>query len=137
MEEKRLIFSARSERALLGVHPDLVAIVRRALEIADSMGWTDITVAEGRRSMARQLILHAAGKSQTLRSLHLTGHAIDVWPYPLPPGLARWDARNFAWRQVARAMKMAAAELGIKDLQNGIDLWGWDAPHWQLGRNKK
>ncbi|MCX2590148.1 M15 family metallopeptidase, partial [Proteus penneri] len=68
--------SRRSEENLRGVHPDLVKVVHRALEITD----IDFMVIEGKRNEARQRQLVASGKSQTMNSRHLTGHAVDCAP---------------------------------------------------------
>ncbi|MCP9270530.1 M15 family peptidase, partial [Xenorhabdus sp. XENO-1] len=43
-------FSQRSENNLKGVHPDLVAVVRRALALSP----VDFTVIEGLRTLERQ-----------------------------------------------------------------------------------
>ena len=66
-------FTARSEENLRGVHPDLVRVIRLALRYS----LVPFSVSEGLRSMARQREMVRAG-SQTLRSRHLTGHAVDV-----------------------------------------------------------
>ena len=65
---------ARSLTRLRGVHPDLVKVVTRAIEIST----LDFTVLEGVRSLERQQALVEAGASQTLKSRHLTGHAVDL-----------------------------------------------------------
>ena len=55
-------FSGRSEKHLIGVHPDLVRVARRALELSE----VDFGISEGLRTLARQKQLVAAGASQTL-----------------------------------------------------------------------
>ncbi len=70
-------FSSRSEKNLQGVNPDLVKVTRRALEISE----VDFGITEGLRSRYRQKQLVATGKSQTMNSRHLTGHAVDVVAY--------------------------------------------------------
>ncbi|STL62039.1 putative phage PS3 [Escherichia coli] len=60
-----------------GVNPDLVKVTRRALEISE----VDFGITEGLRSRYRQKQLVATGKSQTMNSRHLTGHAVDVVAY--------------------------------------------------------
>lgn len=127
-------FSPRSERALSGVHPDLVAVCRRALTLLWIAHRGDMSIIEGRRSFARQIILRAQGKSKTLRSLHLTGHAVDIYPYPLEEAPHTWDPSRPPWQHIVTAMRRAAEDLGVRDLEWGMELWGWDAPHWQLGR---
>ena len=94
--------SKRSIGNLEGVHPDLVAVVKRAIEITEQ----DFSVIEGVRSVERQRQLVAKGASQTMNSRHLTGHAVDLAPYPLS-----WDWEYFY--PIADAMKQAAEELDI------------------------
>ena len=69
----------RSLQNLSGVHPDLVAVVKRAIEITEQ----DFSVIEGVRNIDRQRQLVKSGASQTMNSRHLTGHAVDIAPYPL------------------------------------------------------
>lgn len=114
--------SKKSEDRLAGVHPDLVRVVRRALEISA----VDFSVSEGVRSLARQKQLFADGLSKTMNSRHLTGHAVDL--YPTSKAGAEWVASDFV--PVVAAMKKAAAEIGIP-LVHGAD-WGWDSPHHEL-----
>lgn len=56
-------FSQRSEKNLAGVNPDLVKVVRRALEISP----VDFGVTEGLRSTDRQRQLVADGKPHDVR----------------------------------------------------------------------
>ncbi|MGT4778417.1 hypothetical protein ACRWFE_25100, partial [Escherichia coli] len=56
-------FSRRSEKNLEGVKPQLVAVVRRALELTE----VDFGITEGLRSKYRQKQLVAEGKSQMNR----------------------------------------------------------------------
>jgi peptidoglycan L-alanyl-D-glutamate endopeptidase CwlK len=79
-------FSRRSLRNLDGVHPDLVAVAHEALRISDK----DFMVIDGLRTIQEQRLLFKKGKSQTLKSRHLTGHAIDIVPYPVS-----WDFDDF------------------------------------------
>lgn len=62
---------------LRGVHPDLVALVKRAIALTAQ----DFTVHDGLRTLAEQQQLIAAGASQTMDSRHLSGHAVDLVPY--------------------------------------------------------
>jgi hypothetical protein len=113
----------RSKQNLSGVHPDLVAVVNRAIEITEQ----DFTVIEGIRNINRQRELVKSGASQTMNSRHLTGHAVDIAPYPLT-----WDWEYF--QPIEVAMKQAAEELEI-DLEWGGDWRSFkDGPHWQLSR---
>ena len=119
-------FGKRSEQRLIGVHKDLVKVVRRALEISE----VDLSVIEGVRLLSRQKELVAKGKSKTMNSRHLTGHAIDVVPYPLD-----WnDIASF--KKVGQAMKQASKELNI-DIEWGGDWRTFkDYPHYQLSWGK-
>ena len=113
--------SQRSMQNLSGVHPDLVAVVRRAIQITEQ----DFSVIEGVRNIERQRQLVAKGASKTMNSRHLTGHAVDLAPYPLS-----WDWEYFY--PIADAMKQAAEELDV-DLEWGGDWESFpDGPHWQL-----
>lgn len=111
----------RSLEKLEGVHPDLVSVVKRAIQISEQ----DFSVGEGLRSVARQKELVATGKSKTMNSRHLTGHAVDIFPYPVS-----WDWKYYY--PIADAMKQAARELGV-DLEWGGDWVSFkDGPHFQL-----
>jgi len=113
-----------SRAKLKGVHPDLVRVVERAIELTE----TDFRVLEGLRTLDRQKQLVASGASRTLNSRHLTGHAVDLGA--LISGEVRWDWQLYA--RIAKAMKAAAKELKIP-LEWGGD---WprfkDGPHFQL-----
>lgn len=117
--------SFRSRQRLSGVHPDLVAVVHRAIEITEQ----DFSVIEGIRNIERQKQLVKNGDSKTLNSRHLTGHAVDLAPYPLS-----WDWEYFY--PIADAMKAAAEELDVA-LEWGGDWKSFpDGPHFQLSRKK-
>ncbi|NIH21843.1 M15 family metallopeptidase [Providencia heimbachae] len=118
-------FSNRSEENLRGVHPDLVKVVRRALELTS----VDFMVIEGKRNEARQRDLVKGGASQTMNSRHLTGHAIDC--APLVNKQIPWnDWAQF--RKVADAMFEAAKELAIEIEWGGNWKTFKDGPHFQL-----
>ena len=113
----------RSLQNLSGVHPDLVDVVKRAIQITEQ----DFTVIEGIRNINRQRELYKSGKSTTLNSRHLTGHAVDIAPWPIS-----WDWEEFY--PIADAMKQAAEELEV-DLEWGGDWKSFpDGPHYQLSR---
>ena len=63
----------RSLQNLSGVNPDLQDVIQRAIEITEK----DFTVIEGVRNIDRQRELVKTGKSTTMNSRHLTGHAVD------------------------------------------------------------
>ncbi|WP_312781989.1 M15 family metallopeptidase [Brevundimonas sp.] len=119
-------FSARSKRNLEGVHPDLVAVVTRALELSP----LDFVVTEGLRTVTRQKQLFAAGASRTMNSRHLTGHAVDV--AALVDGQVRWDWPLYA--QVAAAFKQAALEKRVALIWGGDWTSLRDGPHFELDR---
>lgn len=117
--------SQRSKQRLSGVHPDLVAVVKRAIEITEQ----DFAVTEGVRNIDRQRQLVAKGKSTTMNSRHLTGHAVDLVPFPVS-----WDWEYFY--PIADAMKEAAKELKVS-LEWGGDWKSFpDGPHFQLSWKK-
>ncbi|WP_315569474.1 M15 family metallopeptidase [Haemophilus parahaemolyticus] len=126
-------FSQRSEDNLNGVHPDLIKVVRRALQLST----VDFTVIEGVRTKARQKELFAKKATKTMNSRHLTGHAVDLVPYPLD-----WNNKH-AFEQVAQAMLKAAKELGITIRWGGDwningrsdDEKFYDGPHFELLRS--
>lgn len=121
-------FSKRSRARMEGVHPELVAVTKRALELTD----VDFSVIEGMRTVSRQRELVARGASKTMNSRHLTGHAIDIAPYI--DGEIRWDWPPFY--KLAKAMKEAARELCV-DLEWGGDWRTFkDGPHFQLSWEK-
>jgi peptidoglycan LD-endopeptidase CwlK len=119
--------SEKSLRRLDGVHPDLVKVVKRAIEITP----VDFVVIEGLRTKARQAYLLDAGKSRTMNSYHLTGHAVDI--APIVDGQVSW-----AWKHyypLADAMMEAAKELNVKITWGGRWKTFPDAPHWQIDRS--
>ena len=116
----------RSLQKLQGVHPDLVAVVSRAIRITNQ----DFSVIEGLRSKSRQRELVNSGASQTMNSRHLTGHAVDIVPYGVSD-IWDWD---YYW-DIEEAMKTAAHELNV-DLDWGGDWRSFkDGPHWELSWN--
>ncbi len=122
----------RSLNRLKGVHPDLVKVVKRAVELTEQ----DFTVLEGLRSLKRQKELVAKGASKTMNSRHLTGHAVDLAPYPVDGDFDKDGILNLHdWDQyypIAKAMKQAADELGVP-LEWGGDWKTFrDGPHYQL-----
>lgn len=116
----------RSIERLQGVHPDLVRVVERAIDLTP----IDFTVLEGLRSPERQQTLVASGASQTLNSRHITGHAVD---------LGAWVDNQVDWSwplyaKIANAMKAAANELGIAIVWGGDWRTFKDGPHFELDR---
>lgn len=99
--------SDRSKAKLDGVHPDLVKVVKRAIEITKH----DFLVLEGLRTMERQRWLKQMGRSKTLNSRHLTGHAVDLGAWDGVTNSVVWDWP--AYFKIAEAMQAAAKEYEI------------------------
>ena len=117
-------FGSRSLGRLEGIHPDLRKVMDRAIATTD----IDFTVLEGMRTMSRQRKLVASGASRTLRSRHLTGHAVDI--APLVDGKVSWDWPIY--HRLAPTIKRAAQDVGVK-IEWGGDWRSFkDGPHWQL-----
>ena len=114
----------RSLQNLSGVHPDLIKVVKRAIEITEQ----DFTVLEGIRSTERQRQLYKSGASKTMNSRHITGHAVDLAPWPIS-----WDWARFY--PIADAMKQAAKDVGV-EIEWGGDWKSFkDGPHFELPRS--
>lgn len=109
----------RSRRELQGVHPDLVAVVERAIVITRQ----DFSVHDGLRSEAEQREYMRRGVSKTMNSRHRIqsdgfGHAVDLVPYI--NGRLRWE-----WKPIfviAAAVRRAAVEQGVALVWGGV----WD-----------
>lgn len=138
-----LAFGPQSRRRLSGVHPSLVRVVERALQISAQ----DFMVLEGVRTLGRQRELYAQGRTApgkivtwTMNSNHFVnsktgyGHAVDLVPFPVD-----WeDLKKFD--EINRAMEAAAKELNI-NIRWGAD-WDEDgkprergesdSPHFEL-----
>ena len=121
--------SDKSLTRLQGVHPDLVKVVKRAIEITP----VDFVVIEGLRTKERQAYLLDAGKSRTMNSYHLTGHAVDI--APIVDGKVSWEWKFF--HPMADAMMKAASELGVKIEWGGQWKTFPDGPHFQIERSQK
>ena len=117
-------FGKLSLSRLVGLHPDLLRVVKRALELSE----VDFMVVEGLRTLERQRMLVDTGKSTTMNSRHLTGHAVDLCCYQ--HGELEWGAPFHD--QIADAMKAAAAELGVAITWGGDWRSFVDTPHFQL-----
>ena len=114
----------KSLQRLAGVHPDLVSVVAKAINLSE----VDFTVLEGLRTPERQKELYNAGASKTLRSRHLTGHAVDLGA--IIRGGVAWDWPLYD--QIAQAMKQAAYELNIPLTWGGDWVSFKDGPHFEL-----
>ena len=97
--------STRSLDKLDGVDPSLVSVVKRAIALTK----IDFGVVYGMRTEEEQEKLFAAGKSQTMKSKHLVGRAVDLMAYV--DGKGCWELN--VYDDLCDAMKAAAKELGI------------------------
>jgi peptidoglycan L-alanyl-D-glutamate endopeptidase CwlK len=92
-------------RKLEGVDEDLVAVVKRAIELTK----VDFGVVYGLRTKEEQEKLVEAGRSQTMKSKHLDGRAVDLMAFV--DGKGCWELN--VYDDICDAMKEAATELGV------------------------
>lgn len=136
-------FSARSLDNLVGVHPELRAVVEMAMD----MQIMDFSVVEGVRTKERQKHLYDTAKSKTLRSKHLIqndgyGHAVDLYPYPINmQAVHNNDVREVSRFGVLSGIMLTCAKTNGVKIINGMDWDGdgqtldhtfFDAPHFQI-----
>jgi len=124
--------SNRSKNKLQGVHPDLIKVVKRAIQICK----VDFGVSEGLRSFKRQKIAFKSGYSKTMNSRHLQqkdgySHAVDL--FVLVEGKINWQHKHF--RYVIQAMMTAAIESGVQIRAGGLWRDFVDSPHFELNRS--
>lgn len=125
-------------------------VVKRAIEITE----VDFGVVQGNRSRDDQMKLYGQGRSAaemrkaglleayakphmpkvtwTMNSNHIGGRAVDLMPYV--KGKGEWDnnGKLGLWPKIAKAMKQAANELGIKIVWGGDWTKTVDRPHFEL-----
>lgn len=97
----------RSKERLEGVDASMQTVVRSAITISEQ----DFSVICGLRTRKEQESLVAKGASQTMKSKHLDGDAVDLMAYVAPSG-GRWELNLYD--EIADAMKTSAKELGVK-----------------------
>lgn len=148
-EEKKLSnfkLSQRSLNSLNGVDPNLVKVVKRAIELTEQ----DFIVIEGLRTREQMMINYGKGRTAAqlavhgipasyakpkeakvtwlndpFASNHAKGKAVDIVPSPVD-----WnDISKF--KKINEAMQAAAKEIGVK-LSYGGDWTKKDYPHWEL-----
>lgn len=147
---------AASRANLTDVHPDLVRVVERAIQITTQ----DFSVLEGVRTREGMCRVYGQGRTAAecvakgvpaeyarpdldkvtwlndpFSSNHRLmpdgrGHAVDIAPYPISWSLSQANISRFA--TVATAMKAAAAELGIAIGWGGDWKTKKDRPHFEL-----
>ena len=118
------ILSKKSVEKLDGVNSKLIAVVSRAICLSD----TDFAVTEGLRTVDRQKMLFAAGKTKTMLSKHLIGRAVDL--AAIVNGSITWEI--LFYQRIARAMKKAGNDLDIKIVWGGDWKTFHDYVHFEL-----
>ena len=97
--------SKRSLARLEGVDDRMVRVVKTAITISN----VDFGVIQGLRTIEEQRELVAKGASQTMKSKHLEGLAVDLMAYVGSRG--SWEMSLYD--DIADAMKLAAIEEGV------------------------
>ena len=95
----------RSVSNLEGVDERLVTVVNYAISVTKQ----DFSVICGLRTMDEQKALVAKGASQTMKSKHIDGNAVDLMAYC---NGGRWELNLYD--EIADAMKEGAAAAGVK-----------------------
>lgn len=97
--------SKRSLARLEGVDERMVRVVKTAISFSN----VDFGVIQGLRTIEEQRELVAKGASQTMKSKHLDGLAVDLMAYVGSRG--SWELSLYD--DIADAMKLAAIEEGV------------------------
>ena len=97
--------STRSKKRLEGINPELIEVVNKAITLTKD----DFGVTCGMRTIEEQEALVAKGASQTMKSKHLEGRAVDLVAYVGP---------NITWAlnmydDIADAMAEAASTYSV------------------------
>lgn len=154
-QKSKYVLSTLSLSRLKDVNQNLVKVVQRAIEITAQ----DFLVVEGVRTREQCMVNWGKGRTQAqcsakgiptkyaqpklakvtwlsnpFSSKHVTGHAVDLVPYPVD-----WNDLN-KFDQIAKAMFAAAKELGVS-IRWGAD-WDndgnyrekgeYDSPHFEI-----
>lgn len=117
-------FGQRSREKLVGVHPSLQILMKAALEESPY----DFAITEGVRSLETQKVLFESGKSRTMNSKHLKGHAVDI--AVLVDGKVTWDFAYY--KAVADHVKKVSAELNMPITWGGDWKSFLDGPHFEM-----
>ena len=124
-------FSKRSLNNLIGIHPDLVKVMKEAIKDTP----IDFVITEGVRTAKRQNDLFKAKKSKcdgyTKKSNHQVkadgyGHAVDLYPLPIQYS----DAIPYI--MLSKHIKDTAKKLGIRIAWGGDWKTFVDRPHYEL-----
>ena len=110
-EQSKYKLGKKSLKKLQGVHPELVKVVKKAIQITE----VDFTITDGVRTVAQQKALFNKGASKcdgrNKKSKHQIqstgyGHAVDLVPYI--NGQPRWEMG--ACIDIAKAMSEASKQ---------------------------
>ena len=97
--------STRSQERLMGIEPELKDVVYEAIKVTK----IDFGVIEGLRTEEKQKQLVESGASQTMKSKHLEGRAVDLMAYI--GGRGSWELN--VYDEIADAMKEAAVKVDV------------------------
>ena len=97
--------STKSQERLIGVEPELKEVVYEAIKVTK----IDFGVIEGLRTEEKQKQLVESGASQTMKSKHLEGRAVDLMAYI--GGRGSWELN--VYDEIADAMKEAALKVDV------------------------
>ena len=97
--------SSRGEGRLEGINPQLIEVVKTAITLTK----VDFGVTCGMRTVEEQEKLVASGASQTMKSKHLEGRAVDLVAY-IGPNVT-WSLNKYD--EIADAMAAAAKQKGV------------------------
>ena len=115
--------SKRSISRLAGVNEDMVKVVTTAITLSK----IDFGVICGLRTIEEQRELVAKGASQTMKSKHIDGNAVDLMAYI--GSRSSWELNLYD--DIADAMKMAADEHDVQIRWGAAwhipDLREWDS----------
>lgn len=139
-------FSKRSLDNLIGVHPDLIRLMKEAVKDTP----VDFTIVQGVRTAAEQKALYAKGRTAPgpkvtnldgyrKKSNHQPkddgyGYAVDLYPFVNGsvqvnyPNVLNWQ------KQIANHIKVVANQLGITIVWGGDWKAPFDPPHFELKR---
>mgnify|MGYP001345341857 CR=1 FL=1 len=97
--------STKSQERLMGLEPELKEIVYEAIKVTK----IDFGVIEGLRTEEKQKQLVESGASQTMKSKHLDGRAVDLMAYI--GGRGSWELN--VYDEIADAMKEASIKVDV------------------------
>lgn len=117
-------FSKRSLEKLKGVDERLVEIMTIALSRSEN----DFGITEGLRDIETQKRYVAEGKSQTMKSYHLKGKAVDVVIYV--NGKVTWDLKHY--KELNELVQEIAKKKGCRITWGGNWKSLVDGPHFQI-----